>query len=263
MISNNGWVYASELDDYVYYPKIGENENEITFRVYGDSMSVVFARNSWSGNVEYFTSSSDGNTLELFTQEVSPTPLKLELDLKGDAFIIYIVFCTLGALVTLMFFVYQLIVLLDRTLKIKKKQNYLARNFLDNTLVFGSFFLALLVLLEIFERVYDYALLDMTAVIGCFVLILIYPYSSRIIPMLRKLKALEIVLLVAVTFTVTFQTVAEFMFMDLDKITLGFIDVFAFILAMAVVAVPILEITLFIDNRTQKRFAGGVENEKE
>ena len=76
------------------------------------------------------------------------------------------------------------------------------------------------------------------------------------------MKIAEYVLLLFVVFVITFQTVAEVMFMELHKSTLTFTDILAFIIAMIIVLVPVLEITLFVDNHTKRRFLGGEKVEK-
>ena len=265
LVESYGWSYSSDLDDYVYYPRTGgsaENENALTFRIYSDSMSVIFAKNSWSGRVSYAVDSSDATVLELFSVEPSPEPVKLSLDLVGAESPLRIVLCALGAVTTVFTFAYQLLVIIDRTAK-KRKRSLLTEKFADNILVFGIYCLLVTLLLEIFERVYDFSLLDITRVIGFFLLLALYPSCHRIIPMLRRLRVAEIILFLAVTFIITFQTVSEIIFMDIEKVTVGFIDIITFIIAMAVVAVPILEIILFVDKRTQKRFVGGEKNEEE
>lgn len=268
IVSNEGWRYISEWDDYAYYPVSNiseENNNELTIEVFCENIEIVFARNAWSGKVSYNLSDFDKNgTLTLYSHaDNSIQSGEISFDLSrmnspGD-----IIFCSLGAIITSFLFVYALLVIINRNFSKKKKQTPLSQNFIENTLMFSIYLLLVTVLLEIFERAYAYSFENLTLIIGFIILVLIYPYSARILPMFKKFKIAEIVLLFIIVFIVTLQSTAEIIFMKLDKTTINFIDVLTFIIAMAIIAVPILEIALFIDKRAENRFSEGEKNEKE
>ncbi len=266
VLYNNGWHYMSDLDDYVYYPissNNAENNNELTIEVLCKNIKIVFACNSWSGKVSYaLNSSNEFNTLELYSADnsVQSEQLSLDFSLMKSPWTVF--FQLLGATITVFFFVYQLLVIINQRCLKRKKQTAISQNFIENSFVFSIYFLLINIFLRMLETQYTYIPENITLNVGFFVLLLIFPYSSRVFPMFKKLKIAEIILLFVVVFIVTFQTTAEIIFMELDKTTISFIDISTFIIAMAIVAVPILEITLFIDKRTQNRFGGGEKIEK-
>ena len=268
VISNEKWTYRADLDDYVYYPVSNisaENVNRLTVEVFCENVKVVFARNSWSGKVAYTLDNTyEYTTLELYAgQDTSLTSYVLDLDLSAAGSPLARFFCFSGAIITISFFAYQLIVLMNKSFSKRKKKSAITKYFIENTLVFSIFLLLVDYLLDTLKETYKYTFEDITLDVGFIVLLLIYPYCSRIFPMLKKMKVLEILLLVFVSFVVAFQSVAQMIFMKLHNLTIGFSDILTFIIAMVVVAVPILEIALFVDKRTTKRFWGGEKIEKE
>ena len=268
VLSNEGWKYISDLDDYVYYPvssNSNENSNKLTVQVFGENIKIVFARNSWSGKVSCTLNNSDQyETLQLYSGEDNSVKAEvLSLNLSANNSPWTLVLSSVGAIITVFLFVYMLLVTLKRNIAKRKKQTAFSQNFTLNTVVFSIYLFLVTVLIEMFEKTYACSFQATTIGLVFIVLLLFYPYAFRILPMFKKLKIAEIVLLFVVIFIITFQIIAEIVFMQFDKTTVNFIDLLTFAIAMAVFTVPVLEIVLFIDNRTENRFAGGEKIEKE
>jgi len=268
VISNEGWSYIPASDDYVYYPKSNissENGNRLTVEVFCESAEIHFARNSWSGKVSYALNNSENySTIELYSgSNDSAASETLFLDLSATNSVKDIIFPAIGATLTVSSFLYMLLSIINKRLAGRKKQSYITKNFISNTFIFSIYLFLVNLFLDILEHKYDYTPEEITLSIGFLLLVLIYPYSSRIIPMFRRFKILETVLLLVIVLIVTFQSTAEILFIGLDKTSVSFTDILTFIIAMIIAAVPILELTLFIDKHTQNRFSEGETIEKE
>ena len=266
VVSNTNWTYVSGLDDYVYYPVSNssiENINSISFKVNCESLKIIFARNSWSGKVAYnLSASKEFLELELYSADSSVQTEVLSIDLSAAKSPVKMIFSALGAIITLASFIYMLLIIINNKLSKRKIRSAFSENFINNALVFGIYCILVVALLKIFAEEYEYVPESITLDVGFIALLFVFPYASRILTMLKKMKIAEYVLLLFVVFVITFQTVAEVMFMELHKSTVTFTDILAFIIAMIIVLVPVLEITLFVDNHTKRRFLGGEKVEK-
>lgn len=266
VVSNTNWTYVSGLDDYVYYPVSNssiENINSISFKVNCESLKIIFARNSWSGKVAYnLSGSKEFLELELYSADSSVQTEVLSIDLSAAKSPVKMIFSALGAIITLASFIYMLLIIINNKLSKRKIRSAFSENFINNALVFGIYCILVVALLKIFAEEYEYVPESITLDVGFIALLFVFPYASRILTMLKKMKIAEYVLLLFVVFVITFQTVAEVMFMELHKSTVTFTDILAFIIAMIIVLVPVLEITLFVDNHTKRRFLGGEKVEK-
>lgn len=266
IVSNTNWTYVSGLDDYVYYPVSNssiENINSISFKVNCESLKIIFARNSWSGKVAYnLSGSKEFLELELYSADSSVQTEVLSIDLSAAKSPVKMIFSAVGAIITLTSFIYMLLVIIKNKLSKRKIKSAFSENFINNALVFGVYCVLVAALLRIFAEEYEYVPESITLDVGFIALLFVFPYASRILTMLKKMKIAEYVLLLFVVFVITFQTVAEVMFMELHKSTVTFTDILAFIIAMIIVLVPVLEITLFVDNHTKRRFLGGEKVEK-
>ena len=268
VLSNEGWKYISDLDDYVYYPvssSSNENINKLTVQVFGENIKIVFARNSWSGKVSYsLNGSNDYSTLELYSGEdnsIQSETLFLDLSVKRTVFTV--VLTLLGAFVTVFSFVYMLLAAINRRFIRRKTQSSFSRNFTVNAMGFSIYLLLSILLMKTLKKEYAYSFSDITIFAVGIVFILLSLHSFRIVSMLRKLKIAEILLLVLVDFIVTLQIFAEIMFMKLDKVAVNFIDVLTFAIAMVLVAAIIIGMILLVDKLTKNRFEGGEKIEKE
>ena len=169
----------------------------------------------------------------------------------------------MGAIVTAFIFIYLLLISINKSLSKKKKQSALTENFSKNTLVFSIYFLLVAAFFKIAKEVYNCGWGYIAPFLGIVSLLLIYPYSLRILGMFKKMKIAETVLLFVVVLIISFQTVAEILFMDPNKTTVTFVDILSFIIVTAIATVPVMGIALFIDSRTEKRFEEGEKNEEE
>ena len=189
--------------------------------------------------------------------------LSVSLDFSAISTAKNIILPAIGSIITLSSFLYVALVIVKKRLEKRKNQSYLTKNFVWNTFIFSIYLLLVNIFLETLEKAYGYSPEDITLKIGFIILLLIYPYTSRVLPMFKRFKIAEAVLLFVIVFLVTFQSTAEIFFMSLDKSSVNATDILSFAIAMIIVAVPILELTLFIDKHTQNRFWEGEKNEKE
>ena len=253
-----GWSYSGKDDNYFFAPSENNEQNILAFTVVGEELVLRFAANTWSGKVRIFDDDGYEKILSLYSEDIGIDSLEHTLNIKREYSVFERIIFNIGAIIVICFALKTLFKLIAHFDNKKNDSSHIA-----NLNVFIIYFLLILFLLEILEREYAYIPEKITLIIGFFVLLLIFPYSSRVLPMFKKLKIAEILLLLAVAFIIAFQTVAEIIFMPLYKTTISFIDILTFVITMAIVAVPILEITLFIDKRTQNRFGGGEKIEKE
>lgn len=59
-----GWIYGAEWDDYVYYPKSGNEDNILSFQITSQKLDLRFASGPWCGIVKIITP-NDTESLDL------------------------------------------------------------------------------------------------------------------------------------------------------------------------------------------------------
>lgn len=252
-----GWTYSPEYDDYVFSPSQSTKENLLSFTVVGEEASLTFGSNSWSGKVRIFDEYGYDEILTLYSEDTSAGSVEHILNVKREYSVFQRIFYNTGAVIVL-WFAFKVLFMLICGFGKKGGQSRCA-----NLNVFTVYFLLASVFFKTLGEIYGITLPGVALFAVFAASLLLYPYAYRTLTMFKKMKIAEIILLFFVVFVVSFQTTAEIIFMKLDKVSVGFLDILTFIMAMALVAVPILQITLLIDKRTQKRFLGGEKIEKE
>ena len=249
-----GWSYHGEYDDYVFTPSQSSEQNLLSFTVVGEEVILKFAANPWSGNVRIYDENGYDTVISLYSEDPNIESVEHHLNINRDYSVFERILYSAGATIVLWF---ALKVLFLAVCKSSKKKGSKCANLN----VFCIYALLVCSLLKLFNSQYGITFGGSALFIGVIVLLL-YPLASEVLPMFRKLKVAEIVLLFFIVFLITFQTIAEPIFMGMDKTKVEFLDVLTLIIAMAVAMVPVLEITLLIDKHTQNRFGGEKDAEE-
>ena len=249
-----GWSYYGEYDDYGFTSSQSNEPNVLSFTAVGEELVLTFGANSMPGNVRIYDENGYDTVLSLSSENTEDARTEHTLSIKREYSVFERILYSTGATIVLWFALKVLFLVVCKSSKRKDSK-------CANLNVFCIYALLVCSLLKLFNSQYGIMFGGSALFIGVIVLFL-YPLASEVLPMFRKLKVAEIVLLFFIVFLITFQTIAEPIFMGMDKTKVEFLDVLTLIIAMAVAMVPVLEITLLIDKHTQNRFGGEKDAEE-